>query len=191
MLAQAQRFRHDGVSIKSLQKNYGRSVGARAPGRFMSELKRKAERAGGDSSSVNVRQLKTSQYDHSDRGFRKKLLSERWHRFGDARGRVQRDVYSAFLALHAVERTDADGVVDWAHDPKRLEAAWVALEPALRARGLFYPNEGLSTGEGASIPHPRVLCEPTNCKVPLFDELVRGARAPGAVREEKFRDVRV
>jgi putative transposase len=65
LLERARHFRHDGVSVKSLQRNYGRSIGARAPGRLMSELQRKAESAGGNSSSVNVRQLKTSQYDHS------------------------------------------------------------------------------------------------------------------------------
>ena len=88
LLSRARKFRHDNVSVKSLQKNYGRSVGARAPGHFMSELLRKAERAGGYSQSINVRQLKTSQFDHSTGQFRKKTLSERWHVFGDGRGRV-------------------------------------------------------------------------------------------------------
>jgi hypothetical protein len=58
LLGKARSFRHDNVSVKSLQRNYRRSVGARAPGHFMSELERKAERAGGSSKSINVRQLK-------------------------------------------------------------------------------------------------------------------------------------
>lgn len=151
----ARSYRHDGVSSKSMQKNYGRSVGARAPGLFMSELKRKAARAGGQSETVNSRQLKTSQYDHSTDSFTKKPLRQRVHIFGDGRGQVQRDVYSAFLAMHAVEAVDADGVVEWTHDPERLEAAWVVLEPTLRAKGLFIPNDGSGVGqlgevEGAS-----------------------------------------
>ena len=111
LLGKARSFRHDNVSVRSLQKNYGRSVGARAPGHFMSELLRKAERAGGSSKSINVRQLKTSQFDHSTGEFHKKTLSERWHVFGDGRGRIQRDVYSAFLALHVINTTDSDGVI--------------------------------------------------------------------------------
>lgn len=183
----AMHWRHDGVSIKSLQRNYGRSVSKRAPGRFMSELKRKAESAGGSSSSVNVRQLKTSQFDHSTGNFAKKPLSQRWHVFGDGRGHVQRDVYSAFLALHAVETVDADGVVTWSHDPERLEVAWVALEPALRARELFQPFEGTSTdgpqGTGASIAPCRGPCQPPSSNVSDF-VLAPGIRTRGAAREK-------
>lgn len=184
----AMHWRHDGVSIKSLQRNYGRSVSKRAPGRFMSELKRKAESAGGSSSSVNVRQLKTSQFDHSTGNYAKKRLSQRWHVFGDSRGQVQRDVYSAFLALHAVETVDADGVVTWSHDPKRLEAAWVALEPALRARELFHPIEGASTdgpqGTGASIAPCRGPCQPPSSDV-SDSVLAPGIRTRGAAREKR------
>lgn len=140
LLAKARSFAHDNVSVKSLQKNYGRSVGARAPGHFMSELQRKAERAGGASSSVNVRQLKTSQYDHSTQTFTRKTLSERWHVFGDGRGRVQRDVYSAFLARNASSKADEDGVPNWFYETPVLDAAWVRLEPALLAQKLFFPQ---------------------------------------------------
>ena len=149
LLARAQAFRHDGVNVESLQRNYGRSVGARAPGRFMSELHRKAERAGGASTSVNVRQLKTSQYDHSTGEFLKKGLSQRWHVFGDGRGRVQRDVYSAFLALHAKV---ADDEVAWTHDRAVLEAKWRELEPVLRTRGLFKDNDSCVGETRACIP---------------------------------------
>jgi putative transposase len=140
LLSKARSFRHDGVSVKSLQQNYGRSIGARAPGRFMSELQRKAERAGGSSTNIDSRQLKTSQYDHSNGTFTKKSLSERWHTFADGRGRVQRDVYSAFLALHATEGVDADGVIQPAHDPLKLEAAWQVLAPRLKEQELFFTD---------------------------------------------------
>ncbi len=178
-LAKARKWRHDGVSVQSLQRNYGRSVAARAPGRFMSELKSKAERAGGGSFEVNVRQLKTSQFDHSTGAFIKKTLSERWHVFGDGRGRVQRDVYSAFLALHAVEKVDADGVIAWSHDCTRLEAAWVILEPALRAKKLFKEMDDENTSARASIARRAGSCESTSSKVkalsPLPDRPARGA----------------
>ena len=186
LLSRALHYRHDGVSIKSLQKNYGRSIGARAPGLFMSELKRKAARAGGKSETVNVRQLKTSQYDHSTGLFVKKTLSERWHVFGDGRGRVQRDVYSAFLALHAVEVVDNDGVVEWSHDPQRLEVAWGVLESALRTKGLFHPNGSRSTSHSeARVASGADACQASSSKVPASG-LAPGRRARGAARVTNF-----
>lgn len=173
LLSRALHYRHDGVSVKSLQKNYGRSVGARAPGLFMSELQRKAARAGGKSETVNVWQLRTSQYDHSTGQFVKKKLSERWHIFGDGRGRAQRDVYSAFLALHAVDSVDTDGVVAWSHDRERLEAAWVVLEPALLAKELFRPNGSRSTSQGDRISLGVDSCQASSSKVSA------SRRAPG------------
>lgn len=56
----------------------------------MSELPRKAERAGGQRQIIDVRQLRTSQYDHTTHTFTKKALSQRQYMFGDGRGRVQR-----------------------------------------------------------------------------------------------------
>ena len=50
---------------------------------------------------------------------------------------MQRDGYSAFLALHAVATPDADGLLRWHHDPVALEHAWQMLMPALEAKQLF------------------------------------------------------
>ena len=190
LLGKARRFRHDNVSVKSLQKNYGRSVGARAPGHFMSELFRKAERAGGWSKSINVRQLKTSQYDHSTGEFHKKKLSERWHVFGDGRGRVQRDVYSAFLALHAVETVDIDGVITEAHDRELLEKAWIVIASVLKAKELFNEKYGdVNTSEtkveGECIAPPYALCQSPISEVIEFIQLP-GSQSRGAVCMETF-----
>jgi transposase len=126
LLSKARIWRDDGVSPKALQKRYGRSVSVRAPGHFMSELTRKAERAGGQRQIIDVRQLKTSQYDHTTDTFRKKPLSQRKHVFGDGRGRVQRDLYSAFLARNSEGNT---------HQPPVLEKAWAPLESYLQQAG--------------------------------------------------------
>lgn len=176
------------VSVKSLQKNYGGSVGARAPGHFMSELKRKAERAGGTSKSINVRQLKTSQFDHSTGVFLKKKLSERWHIFGDGRGRVQRDVYSAFLALHVVETVDADGDITEAHDRELLEKAWLVIAPVLKSKGLF-KDENVNTSEakaeGDCTAPPNALCQLSSSEAIGFIQLP-GTQASRTVRSGKF-----
>ncbi len=110
----------------------------------MSELKRKAERACGDTIAVNVRQLKTSQYDHSTQTYTKKSLRVRVHIFGDGRGKVDRDIYSAFLAKNAVRstaRVDGNVVERWSHDPEVLEVAWQILAPSLREKQLCLYRE--------------------------------------------------
>lgn len=142
LISHAASWRDDGVSVKALQKRYGKSIGARAPGSFLELLTRKAERAGGSRIKQNARVLKTSQYDHSTQACTKKPLSQRWHVFGDGRGRVQRDVYSAFLARNACQTVDVDGVIGWAHDAVVLEQAWCQLRPTLEKNGWFV-REGL------------------------------------------------
>jgi putative transposase len=128
LLSKARTWSDDGVSPKALQKRYGRSVGVRAPGNFMTELTRKADRAGGQRNVIDVFVLKTSQYDHSTDTFKKKKLSERWHVFGDGRGRVQRDIYSAFLARNSEGTT---------HQPLALEKAWHELASLLQQAGWY------------------------------------------------------
>lgn len=127
LLTQARHWKDDGVSPKALQKRYGKSVGTRAPGLLMSELTRKAERAGGSRTVINVWALKTSQYDHTTDDFAKKPLSQRWHLFRDGRGTVQRDVYSAFLAMQSDGNT---------HNPFKLETAWAEMTTMLQVAGL-------------------------------------------------------
>ena len=128
LLSKARHWRDDGVSSRALQQRYGKSIAVRGPGAFMSELERKADRAGGSRTIIEVRHLKNSQYCHSTNDFEKKPLKERWHHFRDGRGRVQRDVYSAFLARNSRGST---------YEPPVLEKAWARLVPALAIQGLY------------------------------------------------------
>jgi putative transposase len=115
------------LSYKGLQKNFGRSAKVRAPGMFVSLLKRKAESAGGKVVELNTRKLKMSQYDHVSGQCVKKSLSLRWHDLGNTSLMVQRDCYSAFLAKNVFEDQ---------HNPSQLEQSWAAAKPLLRRAGL-------------------------------------------------------
>jgi hypothetical protein len=128
LLGKALNWRDDGVSPKMLQKIYGKSSSVRGPGHWMSELSRKAERAGGSRTAIDVRKLKNSQYDHTTNDFVKKKLSDRWHVLRDGSGEVQRDVYSAFLALNSRGNV---------YEPSSLSKAWARLVPALASSGLY------------------------------------------------------
>jgi transposase len=110
------------VSYKAFQRNFGRSVQRRAPGMFISILKRKAESAGASVIEFSTYHTKLSQYDHTTGEFHKKPLSQRYHEFPDGT-RVQRDLYSAWLARYVEnDRLDAS----------QLKSDWAAAEPLLR-----------------------------------------------------------
>jgi hypothetical protein len=146
LLTKARHWQDDGVSSLALQRSYGTSVNLRAPGLLVSELIRKAERAGGSRTIIESRTLKTSQYDHTTDDCVNKRLSDRWHVFRDGRGMVQRDLYSAFLALHVEGNT---------HHPARLETAWQAMTSRLRAAGWYVP-QGTMDPSGATDPTSRI-----------------------------------
>src|SRR5437868_11848905 len=86
------------ISYKTWQKQYGRSVGLRAPGMFVEMLRRTVASTGGTLLEVPTRTAKLSQFCHGCGGVGKKPLSQRWHQCACGVGPVQRDLYSAFLA---------------------------------------------------------------------------------------------
>jgi putative transposase len=127
ILAQGNVIKTETISHKGFQKNFGRSAKVKASGLFFSHLTRKAESAGGKVIELNTRELAMSQYDHVSDARTKKPLSQRHHNLGDGVCCVQRDMYSAFLALNASEDT---------HNPHQLKQSWSAVEPLLRRTGL-------------------------------------------------------
>jgi hypothetical protein len=88
------------TSFKGWQKQYGRSIGFRAPGLFVAHLTRIVAKTGGTLSEVSAYQTKLSQYCHQCGRYVKKARSQRWHHCSCGLGPVQRDLYSAFLLAH-------------------------------------------------------------------------------------------
>jgi hypothetical protein len=143
ILSQGDDIRTEDVSYKAYQKCFGRSVGRRAPSMFVGVLKRKAASAGASVIGFATRTTKLSQYDHTTGICRKKPLSQRYHEFPDG-SRVQRDLYSAWLARYVTE----DKL-----DASRLADDWAAAEPLLRQAA---SSIGQSTsGRGSPSPHAR------------------------------------
>ena len=68
-------------------------------GRFLLELKRKAEAVGGVYAEVDTKEFKASQYNHVTDTYEKIPLSQREKEIG--KRKVQRDLYSAFLIRNA------------------------------------------------------------------------------------------
>src|SRR4028119_937206 len=86
------------LSYKAFQKLFGKSVGKRAPGMFVSHLKSKAERADCKVVEIPTYRTKLSQTCQCGR-VQKKKLSERVHQC-ECGIQMQRDIYSALLAKH-------------------------------------------------------------------------------------------
>ncbi len=112
------------TSFKAWQKQYGRSIGLRAPGVFVAHLARIVAKTGGTLHEVSASQTKLSQYCHQCRQYHKKPRSQRWHTCPCGFGAVQRDLYSAFLLAYLEpEHTQ----------PSVNQHAWEGAEPRLRA----------------------------------------------------------
>jgi putative transposase len=120
VLAKGVLIRTEKLSYKKLQQDFGRSVGFRAPGMFVSLLRRKAESAGGSVEEFSTYKTKLSQTCQCG-SQKKKSLSDRWH--SCACGvKAQRDLYSAHLARY-VEKDKLDTC--------QAANAWTAAEPLL------------------------------------------------------------
>jgi hypothetical protein len=124
VLAMGRVIKTEQHSYRAMQRQYGRSVGVRAPGKFLAILRRKAESAGGRVIEFPTRQTKLSQVCHGCGAVKKKPLSQRTHRC-ECGVEMQRDLYSAFLARCVGE----DG---WLHVDLARER-WSGAEPLLRA----------------------------------------------------------
>jgi transposase len=140
------------ISYKGWQKQYGRSVGLRAPGMFIERLKRTVASTGGTLLEVKTQQTKLSQFCHGCGKTRKKSLAQRWHVCACGVGPIQRDLYSAFLAAYLDAENDlpscARYVVPWEGAETRLRAA--------QERLFQRANEGQVLPRSMGIPRARV-----------------------------------
>ena len=150
------------ISYKAWQKQYGKSVGLRAPGMFVEMLRRTVASTGGTLLEVPTRTAKLSQFCHGCGRVVKKPLSQRWHHCPCGIGPVQRDLYAAFLAStlsvdHLIPSC-AQSVILWESAEARLQAA--------HARVHQRAKEGQSLPRSMGVPRagarrPQSLGEPT------------------------------
>jgi len=150
------------ISYKAWQKQFGKSVGLRAPGMFVEQLRRTVASTGGTLIEVPTRAAKLSQFCHGCGACVKKPLSVRWHQCACGVGPVQRDLYSAFLASTLdqdhLTPSCAQSVILWESAEARLQAAHERVQQ--RA------NEGQSLPRSMGVPRagarrPRMLSEAT------------------------------
>ena len=150
VLSMGDHIKLEKVSYRSFQRNYGKSVGMRAPGTFVSILQRKAASCDAIVEEFPTCTTRLSQVCHRCGAVEKKPLSQRWH-ICDCGIVAQRDLYSAFLARFVVCDHET-----YRLDAAQADAAWAAMEPLLRAASGRNP-----TGEcSPSGEQPREGTEP-------------------------------
>ncbi len=138
ILRTADVFKLEKLSYKAFQKLFGKSVGKRAPGMFVSHLRSKAERAGGQVVEIPTHSTKLSQICQCGR-VKKKKLNERVH---DCVCGVhaQRDLYSALLAKHIEPNTFvlqvSQLIEDWHSAELRLWSQCRAGVPPVETTGV-------------------------------------------------------
>ncbi|EFH84921.1 zinc ribbon domain-containing protein [Ktedonobacter racemifer] len=143
------------ISYKTWQKQFGKSVGLRAPGMFVELLRRTVASTGGTLVEVSTRTTALSQWCHGCGRRVKKPLSQRWHQCECGIGPVQRDLYSAFLAAYLDPAAPIPSCA-------RYQGYWEGAEARLRAaheRTIQRAKEGQSmprsfglTRAGARLP---------------------------------------
>jgi hypothetical protein len=139
------------ISYKALQKNYGKSVGFRAPATFVAKLEKKVAAGGGKVIKFSTQSTALSQVCQCGKREKKKLL-KRWHKC-ECGVTGQRDLYSAFLARH-VYRDSND---KWKLDSDSAKSEWDSMKTLLdtainQARLIyFYPKGRLRAKPTASL----------------------------------------
>ena len=148
-------IRIEQVSYKGWQKQFGKSVGLRAPGMLIEHLRRTVANTGGILHEFPTRTTKLSQYCHGCRTYVKKALNQRFHDCACGIGPIQRDLYSAFLAAYLDPPdylpSSAQYHAYWEGADLRLRAALEQLQQRAKEGQLLPRSVGIP-GAGARLP---------------------------------------
>lgn len=149
VLALGADVRTEKLSYKSFQKMYGKSVSLRAPGMFVSMLRRKAGSAGGTVNEFPTVSTRLSQTCVCGR-IAKKKLSQRWHRC-ECGVEAQRDLFSAFLARCVTDNILNAGLAEklWPRADCLLQAALSTIKTA--SSGPMPASFGISRRQSRSL----------------------------------------
>jgi len=186
-------IRLEKLSYRSFQKNFGKSVGNRAPGMFMNRLKRKAENAGGSVVEFSPYQTRLSQVCLCERVM-KKPLSQRVHEC-PCGIKAQRDLFSAYLA-----RFVQDEQLNVSMAQKSWKGAEMLLQTAFEqavqtANGRIFPSSFGKPEKSGSSEKERATCKRRKPDDKTWNDVRTpgepGLRVQGSQTEFSFRTPRL
>ena len=111
------------VSVRAWQKMFGKSIGFKSPSSFQSELKRKAENAGGTVLMFSTHKTALSQTCLCGNK-QKKSLSQRVHHCSICGLKMQRDILSAYLSRYVEPKTETLSI-------QLARNSWLGMEQSL------------------------------------------------------------
>ncbi|WP_248277875.1 RNA-guided endonuclease TnpB family protein [Brasilonema sp. UFV-L1] len=111
------------VAVIAWQKKWGKSIGVKSPSSFQSELKRKAENAGGTVLMFSTRKTALSQTCLCG-NTQKKSLSQRVHNCSKCSLKMQRDILSAYLSRYVDPKTETLSI-------QLARDGWLGMEQSL------------------------------------------------------------
>jgi transposase len=125
ILRHGKHIKTENVSVKGWQKRYGKAIAAKSPGFVQSELKRKAEKAGGSFTKFSTQKTALSQ-THLNGERIKKPLSQRVHVDKLTGETMHRDIFSAYLArfVNQCELSCEDAASQYPRSKPILIGAW-------------------------------------------------------------------
>ncbi|GET40235.1 transposase [Microseira wollei] len=135
ILRHGKHIKTENVSVKGWQKRYGKAIAAKSPSFVQSELKRKAENAGGSFTKFSTQKTALSQIHLSGNRI-KKTLSQRVHH--DETGIVMhRDLFSAYLSRYVNDDVLSlqDAVEQYPGAEPFLEEAWKRYQQTAKRVG--------------------------------------------------------
>lgn len=148
----------ENVSVKGWQKIYGKAISLKSPGFVQSELKRKAESAGGTFIKFSTQKTALSQ-THLDGSRSKKSLSERVH-FDHSGIVMQRDLFSAFLARYVNDDLLLSDQTVLSNEYERLEpvlsAGWQRYKEQSERGGKVSKGALLTPGQSSLLPTDQI-----------------------------------
>jgi hypothetical protein len=152
------------TSFKAWQKQYGRSMGLRAPGMFVAHLTRIVAKTGGTLSAISAHKTRLSQYCHHCGHYAKKARSQRWHTCSCGLGPVQRDLYAAFLLAYLEPGHTTPSVTQhvWEGAEPRLQAVIEGLQQRANEGQRLPRSMGLSASGQAARAGARRLKSPAD-----------------------------
>jgi hypothetical protein len=173
------------TSFKGWQKQYGKSIGLRAPGLFVAHLRRLVAKTGGTLSEISAFKTKLSQYCHGCGAYVKKPRSVRWHSCPCGIGPVQRDLYSAFLLAYLDPKDTIPSIsrLVWEGAEPRLHAEIERLQQRAKEGQPLPRSMGLAAAHSATRARARRQKSPGNPQqelAPLFEgqEALREEQEP-------------
>lgn len=132
------------VSVKAWQKNWGKSISFKSPSSFQSELKRKAENAGGTVLMFSTRKTALSQTCLCGNK-QKKSLSQRVHHCSVCGLKMQRDILSAYLSRYVDPKTETLSI-------KLARNGWLGMEQSLLDGWQNGSNQSTRTATSSKSP---------------------------------------